>query len=156
MIVYRLQKEKFGTALSGAGAAQYGGRWNPVGVELVYTSSGKALALAELLAHLPAGLMPPAYLMLEIFIPDSTSMKVRQKTDLSPDWNVFPPLIPTQRIGDEFTRENKYCLLKVPSAVVDGDFNLLINPMHPEFAAIRVIAAVPFPFDRRLLRLTPP
>jgi RES domain-containing protein len=39
----------------------------------------------------------------------------------------------------------------VPSAVVAGSYNVLINPAHPDFAKFRVESSEPFEFDRRLL-----
>ena len=42
--------------------------------------------------------------------------------------------------------------MRVPSAVVKGDHNLLINPFHPEFKEIKIIAIDPFSFDKRLFR----
>jgi hypothetical protein len=45
--------------------------------------------------------------------------------------------------------------LKVPSATTKGDHNLLINPFHPEFKEIKIVAVEPFPFDNRLFRIDP-
>ncbi|MEO0333752.1 MAG: RES family NAD+ phosphorylase, partial [Bacteroidota bacterium] len=75
-------------------------------------------------------------------------------TDTLPkDWNVFPHPSSTQRIGDDFVREQASCVLQVPSAVVKGDYNLLINPIHPDFSQIRVLGWEDFPFDKRLFKL---
>jgi RES domain-containing protein len=38
-------------------------------------------------------------------------------------------------------------VLKVPSAVVPGDFNFLINPHHSEFASISIKGQEDFPFE---------
>ena len=46
---------------------------------------------------------------------------------LQKDWNVFPNSFTTQLLGDDFINRNEACVLKVPSAVVKGDFNFLIN-----------------------------
>ncbi len=46
--------------------------------------------------------------------------------------------------------ENKYCILKVPSAVVKGDFNYLLNPYHMDFKKVESINFHKFPFDIRL------
>jgi RES domain-containing protein len=55
VVVYRLVKERFlNTPLSAEGARRYGGRWNPVGVGILYTSASPELALLEQLVHLPA------------------------------------------------------------------------------------------------------
>jgi len=41
-------------------------------------------------------------------------------------------------------------VLKAPSAVVQGDFNYLINPNHKEFKKIKVLKTEKFDFDGRL------
>ena len=53
MIVYRLlQAACQNEPLSGQGAALYGGRWNPKGLSLLYTTESPALSLLEVL-HQP-------------------------------------------------------------------------------------------------------
>jgi RES domain-containing protein len=42
--------------------------------------------------------------------------------------------------------------LKIPSSVTKGDFNILINPNHPDFKRIAIQSIEPFPFDRRIFR----
>ena len=154
MIVYRLQKELHGSILSGIGAARKGARWNSAGTEIIYTSLSRSLLMAELVVHLSIGILPRSFFMFEIFIPDTNSIKIIQEKDLPLDWNVHPPLLTTQHIGDDFVRKNQYCLLKVPSAVAPGDFNILINPAHREFANIKVPRRDPFPFDSKLFNVT--
>ncbi len=53
MTVYRFTHKKFAGELSGTGARLVGGRWNPVGVSVVYTSESISLALLEVLANIP-------------------------------------------------------------------------------------------------------
>lgn len=155
MEVYRLSKQKYADTLSGIGAAREGARWNSKGTELIYTASNRSLAMAEVMVHsLPN--VPRDYSMLVVFIPDHLSVRHLHETELPLDWNIFPHAQATKLIGDEFVGENKYCLLKVPSATTKGDHNLLINPFHPEFKEIKIIAAEPFPFDNRLFRIDSP
>ena len=50
---WRIVRERHAaTALTGEGAARFGGRWNSRGVAVVYTSSTKSLAALENLVHL--------------------------------------------------------------------------------------------------------
>lgn len=39
------------TDMSGSGAKHTGGRWNPVGIAVTYTSENISLALLETIAH---------------------------------------------------------------------------------------------------------
>ncbi len=61
MIVFRLAAEKFKDDLTGKGAEIYGGRWNPVGCALLYTSQSRALANLEIMVNIVPGVMPIDY-----------------------------------------------------------------------------------------------
>jgi RES domain-containing protein len=63
----------------------------------------------------------------------------------------LPPNSRTQKIGYKFINDTKKAILKVPSAVVQGDFNYLIDPHHNSFELISIIGAQHFPFDKRLI-----
>ena len=136
--------------LSGKGAAIRGARWNSIGVELIYTSGNRSLAMAEVAVHFTLATLPEDFTMMTIQIPESVSRKTLRVKDLPPNWNEFPHPASTQKIGDAFVLENKYCILIIPSVVTQGEFNILINPNHPDFKKIKVIEKVSFPFDKRL------
>ena len=150
MEVFRLAREKFAEPLSGKGAALKGARWNSVGIELIYTASNRSLAMAEVAVHLTLATLPTDYVMLTIHIPDDISIQRLNHSDLPQDWNAFPPPRTTQLIGDTFSRDNRHCILQTPSAVTQGDYNLLINPNNPEFKRVRLIETTKFPFDKRI------
>lgn len=65
-------------------------------------------------------------------------------------WRIYPYGQSTQRFGSAWARSRRSVALRVPSAVVPGEFNYLLNPEHPDFARLRVSAAEPFSFDPRL------
>lgn len=71
---------------------------------------------------------------------------------LPKDWNTFPHPASTQAIGDKFVLANKYCVMQIPSAVTQGDYNILINPNHIDFSKIKIISTSKFPFDKRIFR----
>lgn len=150
MEVFRLSRKKYAGRLSGKGASIKGGRWNSEGVELIYTALNRSLAMAEVAVHFTLATLPADYVMLTVFIPDNLSIQKLHPSKLPPDWNAFPHVAATQLIGDRFVRENKYALLQVPSVVTQGDYNILINPHHPEFKKIGIIETVAFPFDGRI------
>jgi RES domain-containing protein len=152
MEAYRLSREKFAGTLSGKGAALKGARWNSIGVELVYTAGNRSLAMAEVAVHFTLATLPGDYMMITIFIPDNVSIQEINVSDLPDDWNTFPHPSTTQVIGDQFFADNKFCVLQIPSAVTQGDYNLLINPNHPDFKRIKIIATDKFPFDKRIFK----
>lgn len=149
MIVYRLSKSKYSTDLSGKGAEKSGGRWNSKGVAMVYTSTSRALCAAEVAVHLPLGIVPADYELVTLEIPDDLITEAGIN-DLPAGWRSFPHPDSTQKLGDRFIREGKFLALKVPSVVVQGEYNFLINPGHEAAAGIRVVSREPFLFDKRL------
>ena len=149
MIVYRLSKSKYSADLSGKGAEKAGGRWNSKGVAMVYTSSSRALCTAEVAVHVPLGIVPADYELVTIEIPDDSVTEADIK-DLPHDWRSFPHPDSTQKLGDRFVHEGKFLVLKVPSVVVQGEHNFLINPRHEAAAKVRVVYTEPFLFDKRL------
>ncbi len=153
MEAYRLSREKFSNLLSGKGSAIKGARWNSVGIELIYVAANRSLAMAEVAVHFTLATLPGDYVMMTIFIPDNIPLKKVNLNDLPDDWNTFPHPVSTRIIGDQFSIENKYCVLQLPSAVTQGDYNLLINPNHKSFSKIKTLSINRFPFDKRIFKL---
>jgi RES domain-containing protein len=149
MIVYRLAKGKNRRDLSGKGAEIYGGRWNSKGTAILYASQSRALAFAEVSMHIPFGIIPKDYFLVSIQIPDKASVLKLTEEDLPVDWRSNPHSHSTQKIGDEFVAAGKYLVLRVPSAVVPGEFNYLINSAHAMMREVKVDKVEPFEFDSR-------
>ena len=149
MITYRLTKAKYASNLSGTGAMLAGGRWNSRGVPVVYKSSSRALCVVEVAVHLPLGLVPEDYVLVALTWQDLEVLKVDPGT-LPDDWNALPHQDATQQIGDAWVKEGRYPVMQVPSAVVAGEFNYLINPAHPEARGVQIVSVEPFGLDRRL------
>lgn len=156
MIVFRLSKGKFRSDLSGKGAELFGGRWNSKGVAMLYTSESRALAFAEVAIHLPITIVPKDYFLISINIPDSAKIYHLADADIPIDWRSNPHSYSTQKIGDLFIAESKFLVMRVPSSVVPGDFNFLINPNHTQFKGIEIVNMEPFEFDSRFIPITPP
>jgi RES domain-containing protein len=152
MIVFRLCRNNYTDFLSGIGAEKVGGRWNSRGIKMVYASGSRSLCTAELAVHIPLGIIPVDYRIVEIKIPSKIRVQNFVISKLPPDWKIFPHPVSTQLIGNEFIKQNKYAVCKVPSAVVPGDFNFLINPYHKDFHLIEVRKTEPFEFDHRLFK----
>lgn len=150
--IFRLSREKYAKELSGVGASLFGGRWNSMGVEIIYIAESRALAMAEVMVHLSLATLPKDYLMVEIEIPNSIKIAGLNISDLPAEWNGFPPMKALQTIGDSFIYNGGFCIIKVPSAIVNGHFNYLINPRHLDFKEIKIISITQFPFDKRIFR----
>lgn len=133
--------------LSGYGASLNGQRWNSKGIEVVYTAQTRALASCEVAVHVPLGILPKDYHMLIIDIAEDICIKEIKPSDLPLGWDTIPCMPNSQIVGDEFVREGKYAVLKVPSVTVKGEFNFVLNTKHSDFERIRIIHTEPFPFD---------
>ncbi|MFZ1678022.1 MAG: RES family NAD+ phosphorylase, partial [Saprospiraceae bacterium] len=68
------------------------------------------------------------------------------------DWSSIPHAHSTQQIGDQFVKANKYLVMKVPSVIVPGEFNYLINPNHKDMKSVKIKSKEPFNFDKRLFQ----
>jgi RES domain-containing protein len=90
--------------------------------------------------------------MLTIHVPEDISFLEITPKELPAEWRDFPHPMNTQRIGDKFVAENRQCIMIIPSVITQCDFNVLINPNHPEFKRIRVISTEKFPIDKRLFK----
>lgn len=150
MIVFRLSKAAYADDLSGKGAELTGGRWNSKGTAMVYTSESRALCAVEVAVHIPLGILPSDYMLITIEIPDRVKIEEISAADLPGDWNSMPSATMTRRIGDSFVKEMRSAGLKVPSAVIPGEFNFLVNPKHSDSAFIKLNAIQAFNFDSRL------
>ncbi|MCX6270197.1 MAG: RES family NAD+ phosphorylase [Bacteroidetes bacterium] len=150
MMLFRLAKSVYARDLSGKGAEKTGGRWNSKGTRMLYTSSSRALSMAEMAVHLPLGILPTGFEMVTLFLPEPGSILEIDNQSLPPNWRSLPFPHSTQVLGDQFVRESKSLIFKVPSAIVQGDYNYLINPLHPEMAGVNVIDCEPFVFSERM------
>lgn len=152
MLVFRLSRAKYANQLNGKGAAKSGNRWNSKGTEIIYTAESRALAMAEVAVHLQLTNLPQDFVMLEIEIPENLVVGEIDTSDLDDNWSDNPPHLNSQKLGDLFIQSGATCILRVPSAIVPGDFNYLMNPHHPNFPSIYLHKIVKFPFDNRLLK----
>jgi RES domain-containing protein len=49
------------------------------------------------------------------------------------DWRQAPPPISLQALGDDWISRDSSVVLRVPSAVIESEYNYLINPVHLDF-----------------------
>ena len=153
MKVFRVEREKYlETTLDGIGAALTEGyRWNSLNTYLVYAADSRALAMLEVAMHLDLSEdLPKDRYYVEIFIPEDISILELKIEDLPDQWDSKPPILETQFMGDDFAKGNNAAVLKVPSCIVNQEFNYLINPRHPDIVKIKILATYSLKFDSRL------
>ncbi len=150
--MYRIANIRYIRDLSGTGARLHGGRWNQKGTPVIYTATNRALATVEYLVHLPLSLLPNNLSIVTLDIPDSVHIKAVTLDDLPANWRDYPAPPALGMLGTDWGVASATLLLRVPSAVVEHEWNILINPGHPEMTQVKIIGVEPYHFDARLLR----
>jgi RES domain-containing protein len=150
MIVYRFAYPKFANDLSGTGARLWGGRWNPVGLPVIYSSEHISLALLEILANTGTLDELQRIKLVEIEIPAAVTAHEIKIAALKKNWHADFDY--TQWMGQEILRTAKTALVRCPSAIVPNEHNYLINPLHPDFKKVKLKEVSDFRFDERLFK----
>jgi RES domain-containing protein len=128
---------------SGVGAAKEGGRWNSRGNTVIYAATSLAGAKLELLAHAGGfNELPVNYGYVIIDVPDAVSVARFPSSKV-------PPLRVSISWGDKWLTDGNSLIALVPSKASPGDWNALINPMHPDFVKLKVSAELQAKWDSR-------
>jgi RES domain-containing protein len=151
MKVWRLFPARFReTAFTGVGGLYAARRWNRLGTPIVYCATSPALAALEFFVNLDPGEAPDELLMVQATFPDRFIETLDQSL-LPSDWRELNNL-DCRDLGSDWAKSSRSLALQVPSVVVEGDSNLLVNPAHADFGKVAVAEAIPFRFDPRMFR----
>lgn len=152
MRFWRICRRRYAAAAaSGEGARLYGGRWNSRGVRVVYTSTSLALAAVETFVNLEPNLRPADLVSIEGEIPGALQIGRLDLKTLPTMWHETSDES-LRRFGDDWIRSGQSAALLVPSAAIHGEWNILLNPAHPDFFRIQFRDPEPFEFDVRMFR----
>ena len=116
---------------------------------MIYTAQSQALAALEMLVHLESSELLSKYVLFEVGIDESFITEV-ERSQLPRNWKTNPPLAKLRAIGDEWAAVGTSAVLRVPSTLVPGENNFLLNPRHHDFPKLHIGKALPFRFDPRL------
>lgn len=126
-------------------------RWSTGAKEVAYASANVALTAMELLAYWGRYGRLDGYHLFAIEFPASVVEDVMSSL---PALN-FRDENQTRATGDNWAREARSVVLKVPSVVVPLSDNYVVNPHHPHaaeiLASVRNIGA--FRYDKRIVEL---
>jgi RES domain-containing protein len=61
-------------------------------------------------------------------------------------------MVYTSTAGPGWVRSKRSVAFEVPSAVVEGEWNVLLNPAHADFSKIEIAPATPFRYDERMFK----
>ena len=149
-VLYRIARMKYARNLSGEGARLAGGRWNYKGTPLIYAAASRSLACLEALVHMSQADFLIKRKIVVIEIPKTIASQIIDKSVLPRNWRQYPPSFKLADIGTQWAGSMKSLLLQVPSAVVPEEFNMLINPAHPDMKHVKITKIEDFQFDKRL------
>jgi RES domain-containing protein len=146
--------------LDGEGARRTGGRWNRPGDPVIYLSDSLASALLEILVHFDPAMPMGDYVYGQVELPDEAVFAL-PKNGLPPEWPGRASQARTQALGQELLVEDGRFVLAVPSAIVPGARNYVVNATHDDFDlwAMRQEKTKPqaLPLDPRLFgQVAPP
>jgi len=151
MFVWRLTRRTHADdPLSGEGARRYGGRWNHIGVPIVYASESLSLAVLEYLVNLPLSDLPADLVSIQIEIPGTLPRTEISIDDLPDNWRTFPATDELKEIGTDWAQQAKTAILVLPSVVIPNERNFLLNPSHALARKFVVISIQSFTLDDRL------
>ena len=158
MRLYRLQSARYGLPkdfLSGKGAELTGGRWNPVGMPVIYTSLSVELASLEYLVHYFEGFPNsklPDMLVATIEIEEEGVLTIEPEM-LPKNWRNNPAPKTLQMVTNQWFRNKNHLALQLPTAVhslqTELSYNVLLNPFHERMNEELITKIEPFYFDSR-------
>jgi len=150
MYIYRITKKEHST-LDGMGGLYGPGRWHKKGSLVIYASEHASLAAWEKIVHVASfENLSNDLLLVKIEIPDELEIQTVPQSVLVKGWDSFPFCSETVNYGTSFLQNKEYLGLKVPSAIIPDEFNIILNPLHPGIQACKVIRSIPFIFDKRI------
>ena len=152
MQVFRIAKTPFAKDLSGIGSRLYGGRWNNPDVAVIYTSESRALAALEYLVHMSHAYAPADLSIVTFEIPEDITPEEINSSSIPKNWRSYPPTSELADTGTEWLLSKRSLLLRVPSAIVEQEYNILINPSHSDVSCVLIAEVENYAFDERLLR----
>ncbi|KVK76394.1 hypothetical protein WS90_24665 [Burkholderia cepacia] len=142
------------TIWSGTGAMLVGGRFNSPGRPVIYAASTFAGAMLEVLVHARIGKVPRTHGWVEATVSDDVSVE-RHTPETLPREGDAAALQVARQFGDAWLTESRTALLIIPSVVVREEFNVLVNPAHPDASRIAATAPQPVVWDERLFIMPP-
>jgi RES domain-containing protein len=149
MEVYRVGATKYAGDLSGEGAKLFGGRWNHKTVPCIYTSQSRALATLEYTVNINIDEIPRALSITTFDIPQS-EIRLISEDKLPGNWKETPAPSSTKDFGTALLKSSNSVVYKIPSCVMNEEFNFLLNPLHPQHKLFKIIEIKDFIYDVRI------
>ena len=151
MEIFRICATVYAGALTSSGRAN---RWNSDGRFVIYAGSSRSLSTLESIVHKSSIRSTAPYRVVVISISDDDRLvKQIHINQLPGDWRTIFAYPKLQAIGDKWYDNQETLILKVPSVIIEQEYNYVINTEHPDYAAnVQRVRDEDYFFDSRLFR----
>ena len=151
MRVFRIAAARFARsrkeAFSGQGGVRASARWHSAGRPIVYTAQSLSLVALEILVHLKQTDDLQPFRAFSVEIPDELISRPRS---YPPRWRTEYRV--SRALGNAWLKGGDRPVLRVPSVITPGEWNYLLNPLHPAYSLKWVVSGpTVYAFDARLL-----
>ena len=149
MELFRISTKEYSKQLTASGSPN---RWNKRGEFVLYSSGSRSLSTLELVVHRNAIKPSVAYRTMVISLSDDPSIHSIDRKELPKQWTKMQAYAQLQEIGSHWYQNKNSLVLKIPSAIIQQEYNYIINTKHPEFEShIKLIRTENYFWDERLL-----
>jgi RES domain-containing protein len=151
MRIWRIAQHRYALDRLCAGSALYGGRWNPVGLPALYCGASIAICALEKFVHIGSAPLP-ALVLVAVDVPDQSKVLSPTASELPSGWDELPTSVSAQALGRGWLERGQALAMRVPSAVLPEESNVILNPRHPDFEHVTLTVVRAFSFEQRMFR----
>ena len=122
-------------------------RWHTAGRPVVYTAQSLSLAALEILVRLKQTNYVQPFNAYSAEVPDGLILK---SATIPAQWRTRIAL--SRAFGDAWLEAKSTPAMVVPTIITPGEWNVLINPLHPQFSLTWIVTGPDaYTFEARLL-----
>jgi RES domain-containing protein len=148
MELFRITDSLFANTLLPSGKPA---RWNSKDIEMLYLAQSFSLACLENAVH-RTKIELKNINFSKVIVQAPNDFEVATEKELPHGWNeiTLSAILLCRNFGDDWIRRNSSLLLRVPSVIIPGEYNFLVNVKHPDFKKLKIVEVSPFLFDDRI------
>ena len=117
----------------------------------LYCGTSIAICVLEKFVHVSRTPLPPLALVA-VDVPDHHRLYEPGTAALPAGWDDLPTSVAAQVFGRAWLALRANLAMKVPSAIVNEEANVVINPLHPDYGDVELSIVRPFTFDSRMFK----
>lgn len=117
----------------------------------LYCGTSIAICVLEKFVHVSRTPLPPLALVA-VDVPDHHRLYEPGTAALPAGWDDLPTSVAAQVFGGAWLALRANLAMKVPSAIVNEEANVVINPLHPDDGDVELSIVRPFTFDSRMFK----